>query len=58
MDAEGRLQPVHQEKYDRITDQVTKETAENGKMRIFLELDERERATAVSDRPKLYSKNA
>ena len=58
MDVEGRLQPRHQGGGDRAKDQLTRETTADKSGKTFLDTGEGERATAVSERLKLYIKNA
>ncbi|KAL7551487.1 hypothetical protein ACHAWF_014678 [Thalassiosira exigua] len=58
----GDYNPATKGEYDRTRDQLTRETIAGGgggeDDRAFHDLSEREQATAVSDRLKLYSKNA
>ncbi|EED94471.1 DNA polymerase [Thalassiosira pseudonana CCMP1335] len=54
----GDYNPATKGEYDRTKDQLSRETGVNGEGQSFNDLDEREQAKAVSDRLKLYSKNA
>jgi DNA polymerase epsilon subunit 1 len=57
----GDYNPATKGEYDRTKDQLARETtavAGNGNGRAFHELNVREQAKAVSDRLKLYCKNA
>lgn len=59
----GDYNPATKGEYDRTKDQLTRETTivshdEEGNGQMFSELDEKAQAKVVSDRLKLYSKNA
>lgn len=57
----GDFNPATKGEYDRTKDQLMRETAivaSDGTGRAFQELNAKEQAKAVSDRLKLYSKNA
>eukprot|EP00571_Detonula_confervacea_P015151 CAMPEP_0172308022 /NCGR_PEP_ID=MMETSP1058-20130122/8746_1 /TAXON_ID=83371 /ORGANISM="Detonula confervacea, Strain CCMP 353" /LENGTH=2557 /DNA_ID=CAMNT_0013020353 /DNA_START=95 /DNA_END=7768 /DNA_ORIENTATION=- len=59
----GDYNPATKGEYDRTKDQLTRETTivahdDDGNGQTFSELNEREQAKVVSDRLKLYSKNA
>lgn len=54
----GDYNPATKGEYDRTRDQLMRETGVDGTDRPFHELDEKEQARAISNRLKLYSKNA
>jgi DNA polymerase epsilon subunit 1 len=54
----GDYNPATKGEYDRTRDQLSREAAVDANGKSFLELDEREQAKKISDRLKLYSKNA
>ena len=54
----GDYNPATRPEYDRTRDQLSREVTLDEEGRTFAERGEREQAKAVSDRLKLYSKNA
>lgn len=54
----GDYNPATKGEYDRTRDQLMRESGVDGTDRPFHELNENEQAKAISDRLKLYSKNA
>ncbi|KAL7468775.1 hypothetical protein ACHAXS_009012 [Conticribra weissflogii] len=54
----GDYNPATKGEYDRTKDQLIRESITNGAEQPFHELSEKEQAKKISDRLKLYSKNA
>jgi len=54
----GDYNPATKGEYDRTKDQLMRESRTNGSEQQFNELSEKEQAKTISDRLKLYSKNA